>query len=151
MELTPKGVEIDIHQRFRKELHRLQLPKRITLIGNEMVVAVAKRLLTRHADYLEMVDNGEPVRLLSMERYGLEFLEGVMSDKYRPGFFLLTTIPEEAIKGYALRCGLPVVDEPLPEMAELVDKIKTVQPQTYFALRKSAERLNELIRDSNKK
>lgn len=138
---------VNIHDRFRKEVHKLPLPKKIRLEGNAMHVKITKRLIAKHAPYLEVDENAEIVRVMSLEEYGIEFLKGFMgAQRDLKHLVLLSTIPDRVLREYAKSHGIRVIDdEPCP-VRTMVERIAKEQPQTFFALRKSAERIEPLLK-----
>jgi hypothetical protein len=137
---TPK---VDIDERFRKELREQQLPDEIALQGNQMLVDVATHLLRAHARHIRITERGAPVALMSMEAFGARFLGSFLEEQDPPHApRLLHTIPEEEIVKYAKRHGIAVVPEEHDEVREMLDRIAKRQPQTYFSLAKSGERLS---------
>lgn len=143
---------IDIRQRFRDELRTLQLPKAVSLVGNAMQAAVAELLLKEHGI---VVGQGPQVQLMSMEAYCSAFLKSFMEEAPPPsGIMLLTTIPEDALIAFAKEHDIPVVCDDRDDVRRMLDSIAASQPQTYFSLRRSSDRLKaaaEMLRARNGK
>lgn len=141
---------IDLLQRFRDEIKGL--PPQVSLVGNAMQVEIAERLLAEHG-----ITNtrGESVQLASMEQFGSAFLESFMEKKDPPkGRFLFHTIPEAELIAFAKRHDIPVVHEERSHVRFMLDRIAQKQPQTYFSLSRSSERLRaaaELLRTGQEK
>lgn len=149
MKLSPAvGPKIDIHKRFRNELRDQDLPERIYLVGNDMQKQVAKLLLEKHAPKITVSEDGEKVQLMSLEAFGSGFLSAFMeSEKPPQGKMLLYTIPEEALLSYAEHYDIPLIKEEKSKVREFVERIAKEQPQTFFSLGRSAQRLKEAARD----
>jgi hypothetical protein len=155
-------VQIDIDQRFRTELRDQELPARISLVGNRMLVAVARRLLAQHSPetVVDFVGDGVDedtvlVALYSLESYGTAFLTAFLEEQEPPSMpALLYSIPESLILEYARRYDLLVVEEPKSEVRVMLDRIAALQPQTFYSLSKSALRLGpyaEVLRKTGAK
>jgi tRNA(Ile)-lysidine synthase TilS/MesJ len=142
---------MDIKQRFRQELRAV--PKCVSLDGNAMQMAVAKLLLADHPDFA--VKDGAPsVRLMSLEAYGSAFLASFMEECDPPeGPFLLNTIPEDDIIGFAQQHSIAVLREEHDDVREMLSRIARKQPQTFLSLARSADRLKaaaDLLRKDSK-
>lgn len=146
MDLTPDEgfTRLDIDERFRREIKGL--PERVCLVGNEMLRAVATDLLQKHSPHIMIDAAGTRTTLLSLEQFGARFL-GVFMEAADPpeGPFLLHTIPEQVIVGYAEKKGFPIVREEKDKVRKMLDGISAEQPQTYFALVRSAQRLEGIL------
>ncbi len=133
MRLEPKEeVTVDLARRFRDEAKAL--PARIALRGNAMQMEIARRLLERHAPHIAVGAAGEPVALMSLERYAGTFLASFLEGTQPPaGFVLLRSIPERELLAYARRNGIPLVEEGRDPVRATLDRIAQRQPQTYFS------------------
>ena len=145
MKLEPaSGIEIDIDDRFRQEIRGF--PRTIRPEGNGMQTAIVKKLLERNTDHISIANDGVPVQCMSLENYGTRFLEVFLENREPPqGLFLLHTIPEELLVKYAEHHGIPVVREEKTPVRKMLERIREEQPQTFFTLAKSAERLTEKV------
>jgi hypothetical protein len=131
---------VDIKARLREEIR--DLPPQISLSGNAMQIEVAKRLLKECAAHIQVTGEGEPVQVMSMEQYASSFLESFMEEAEPPqGRFLLYTIPESELILFAARHHIPAVHEPHSAVRSMLDRIAASQPQTYFSLLRSSQRL----------
>jgi tRNA(Ile)-lysidine synthase TilS/MesJ len=133
-------VEVDLAHRFRQEAR--ELPQRVALHGNAMQDEIARTLLARHAPHIEITPEGEPVALMSLERYASAFLASLLEGTSAPsGRQLLRTIPERTLVAYARRHAIPVVEEERDAARGMLERIAQRQPQTFFSLARSAQRI----------
>jgi hypothetical protein len=144
---------IDIRQRFREELKIQDLPSPLQLSGNAMQREIAKLLLKEQG--IVTHHQGIPVQLMSMEAYCGLFLASFLEERDPPqGKFLLTTIPEAELIAFATAHNIPVEQEQIDDVRTMLDNIAKAQPQTYFSLRRSSDRLRaaaEMLRTSQQK
>jgi hypothetical protein len=84
---------------------------------------------------------------MSMEQYGTLFFAGFLEQMDLPnGHFLLYTIPEMELQLFAGHRGITWVDEPKSDIRIMLDNIAQEQPQTFFSLLRSAQRLQGILR-----
>ena len=82
------------------------------------------------------------MQLMSMEHFGSQFLASFLEEQEPPRHpLLLHTIPEELLAGFAHKHKIPVVQEERTAVRDMLDRIAMRQPQTYFSLCRSAQRL----------
>ena len=140
MELRPS---IDVASRIHTEIK--QLPVEVRLLGNPALQAIAQEMLKE--SHVRITDQGTPVQLLSMEEYGTLFFAGFLEDMDLPrGYYLLYSIPEVELQYFAEHHGITWVDEPKSDIRIMLDNIAQEQPQTFFSLLRSAQRLQMILR-----
>ncbi|MDD9954164.1 MAG: hypothetical protein OXR66_07575 [Candidatus Woesearchaeota archaeon] len=150
MHLSP-AVKVDLKNRFRKELHAL--PKKICLKGSAMHKEIAKQLIKQQAPHhFEIAEDGEPITLMSLETYTAHFLS-VFMEKKQPlnGLFLLHSIPEAELIQYAKQRKIPIIKETKDKIRVFIEDIAKEQPQVWFSLLRSADRLSENLRNLSEK
>ncbi len=151
MIIKDETVVIDINDRFREELRELQLAPVIVLEGNEMMRAIAERLLSIHASKIVIQTNSEiddssveRILLMSLEEFGTTFLRSFLEGTNLPGKkqkILLCSISESELIKYAKKHSMVLCDFEKNEVRDMLDAIVQKQPQTYFSLAKGAKRL----------
>jgi hypothetical protein len=140
MELHP---HVDVAARIHAEVK--QLPSEIRLHGNLTLQAIARELLKEHE--IRVTETGTLVHLMSMEQYGTLFFAGFLEQMDLPdGHFLLYTIPEIELQLFAGHRGIMWIDEPKSDIRIMLDNIAQEQPQTFFSLLRSAQRLQGILR-----
>jgi hypothetical protein len=151
MQLSPS---VDIEVRFREELKSFP-HKSILLIGDASLHPVAVRLLRTYAPDIMLSEMGVPVQLMSMEQYCAQFLGAFLEENDPPQEpILLKSIPESEIMAYAKKHDLPFAEQPKDDVRTMLDNLAKRQPQTYFSLYRSAQRLRpaaERLRKSSSK
>lgn len=141
MEIYP---HVDIMARFNAEVK--ELPAEISLRGSATLQAIARQLLKGHD--VKIVERGAEVQLMSMEEYGTLFLAAFLENMEFPkGHHLLYTIPELELQLFAERHNITWVDGPKSDIRIMLDNIAQEQPQTYFSLLRSAQRLQAFLRN----
>jgi hypothetical protein len=140
MDLQP---HIDVAARIHAEIK--QLPPEVRLQGNAALGAIAREFLKAHE--IRITEHGVPVQLLSMEEYGTLFFAGFLEDMAMPqGHYLLYSIPEFELQYFADHHGIAWIEEPKSDIRIMLDNIAQEQPQTFFSLLRSAQRLQAILR-----
>jgi len=141
----------DIERLFRKELRQskaIDPSQELGLVNDKSVeTRVARMLLQKLFEgRLRVIlvptttrRRARIVRASSLEQELVRGLRTFLEDKAEQEPFptIMGTIPEEMIRAFAKRQGIPVKERSLDDVRAIIERLQARQPQTKAAMRKS--------------